>query len=348
MAPGADSPDQIADRSLRNQPPSKSHLARESHSLAKSVIAFDKVHTRSDTMKISTHNDVKNVPLDTIEFTVGIQTRRQLDDETIEDYSQAMRGGTEFPPVVLFQTEPTAGWILADGFHRVAAARKAGLRRILAEVRQGDRQAATTYALRANVKHGRRRTNADKRKTVEIALKEFPDQSDRSLAEMCAVDKSLVASIRRQVADSTTCASHKRIGMDGKAYRSPGRRGLDKPVADPVSRHTQIGVSVPQEQANVKVPSQPKPTLGAQDLPRALPAVLFERFPDLEPSVEGWEAYIRARIGEAPDLKPAFRAGLVALLTWFDALPEPNTTTTDCVTIKSNATDHPTPHPTIA
>ncbi len=299
-------------------------------------------------MKTAKRNEVKKVPLGNINFAEGIQIRVQLDDETVEDYSQAMLVGAEFPAIVLFQTKPTAEWILADGFHRVEAAKKANLREILAEVRQGDRRAATSYALRANVQHGRRRTNADKRKSVEIALKEFPDQSDRSLAEMCAVDKSLVASIRRQVADSTTCAPHKRIGMDGKAYRSPGRRGLDQSVADPVSRHTQIGVSVPQEQANVKVPPPPKPALGTQDLPRALPAVLFERFPDLEPSLQGWEAYIRARIGEAPDLKPAFRAGLVALLTWFDALPEPNTTTTDCVASESNATDHPTPHPTIA
>jgi hypothetical protein len=280
-------------------------------------------------MKAPQKPKVRTVPLDQIRIEAGIQIRVQLDDETIEDYLQAMLGGAEFPAVVLFQTKPTAEWILADGFHRVAAARKAGLREILAEVRQGDRRAATTYALRANVQHGRRRTNADKRKSVEIALKEFPDQSDRSLAEMCAVDKSLVASIRRQVADSTTCAPHKRIGMDGKAYRSPGRRGLDQSVADPVSRHTQIGVPVPQEQANVKVPPPPKPALGTQDLPRALPAVLFERFPDLEPSLQGWEAYIRARMEEAPDLKPAFRAGLFALLAWFDALPEPSTNTAD-------------------
>ena len=51
----------------------------------------------------------------------------------------------DFPPIVVF--EHGGQFILADGFHRVKAARKAKLSHILAEVRQGDRRDALRFAL---------------------------------------------------------------------------------------------------------------------------------------------------------------------------------------------------------
>src|SRR6266446_2693416 len=43
-----------------------------------------------------------------------------------------------------------------------------------------------------------RRTNADKRNCVVAALKEFPDLSNRAIAERCAVSDMLVGDVRRQ------------------------------------------------------------------------------------------------------------------------------------------------------
>lgn len=72
---------------------------------------------------------------------------------------------------------------------------------------------------------GHRRTNADKRRTVEIALREFPNLSSRALAQMCGVSNMLVDSIRpAQVKESFTSP---RTGQDGKTY--PARRVVPEP-----------------------------------------------------------------------------------------------------------------------
>jgi len=74
------------------------------------------------------------------------------------------------PPVVVFY-DGTAYW-LADGFHRVAAHVKAGRESVLADVRQGHRRDAILHSVGANAAHGLRRTNADKRRAVEILLRD--------------------------------------------------------------------------------------------------------------------------------------------------------------------------------
>jgi ParB-like chromosome segregation protein Spo0J len=48
------------------------------------------------------------------------------------------------PPVVVFETPE--GPLLADGYHRVAAARRRGLETVEAEVRPGSRHDALRYA----------------------------------------------------------------------------------------------------------------------------------------------------------------------------------------------------------
>src|SRR5579872_887678 len=102
----------------------------------------------------------------------GTQTRFALNPEIVAEYAEAMKRGDKFPPVIVF------GNILADGFHRVAAAKQAGLKDIAADVRKGTKTDALKFALKANVDHGARLTNADKRHKVEIALRELPNLSD--------------------------------------------------------------------------------------------------------------------------------------------------------------------------
>jgi ParB-like chromosome segregation protein Spo0J len=59
----------------------------------------------------------------------------------VERYAQRLDA---LPQVVVFDTEE--GLLLADGYHRVAAARRRGLETIEAEVRLGSRQDALRYA----------------------------------------------------------------------------------------------------------------------------------------------------------------------------------------------------------
>jgi len=161
---------------------------------------------------------IAKLKLDSIRLDAGTQTRAHIDDATVAEYSEAMIRGDHFPPVIVFQND--GEFIMADGFHRHKAARKARLKHLQAEVRKGSRKDALRFALGANDAHGLRRTNGDKRRAVELALAEFGSQSDRLLAEMCGVSVQTVGNIRHQL---SIFDSSPRTGKDGKLRALPVR-----------------------------------------------------------------------------------------------------------------------------
>lgn len=97
------------------------------------------------------------------------------------------------------------------------AAEQIDARDIPAEVRAGGRVDALKHALGANAIHGQRRTNADKRRCVELAVKEFASLSSRAIAELCGVSDPFVLQIRQVLTVSTSIT-----GSDGKKY--PAKR----------------------------------------------------------------------------------------------------------------------------
>jgi uncharacterized ParB-like nuclease family protein len=190
--------------------------------------------------------------IDSIQTEAGTQTRAKINEDAVTEYAEAMENGAEFPPVTVFH-DGTDYW-MADGFHRIMAASRNGFVDIEAEVRKGTKRDALIYALGANTANGLRRTNDDKRRCVEIALKEFPDWSDRRIAEACGVGNQLVGVVRSelQLCDSHSCQTLKRIGRDGKARSTPTpreSRGWTAPeVAQAKERQIEGGKSkVPQQ-----------------------------------------------------------------------------------------------------
>jgi hypothetical protein len=159
-----------------------------------------------------------------INTTGGTQTRAEINEDIVADYAAAMRAGDAFPSVAVFHDG--TDYYLADGFHRVLAATRAGLAEIGADIRKGTRQDALLYSLGANTAHGLRRTNADKRRCVELALAAWPRWSDRRLAETCKVSPDTAGRIRRdELSESDSCPEFtKRVGADGKERAMPAAR----------------------------------------------------------------------------------------------------------------------------
>lgn len=126
----------------------------------------------------------------------GTQSRASINDVTVADYAADMERGEVFPPVVVFH-DGKHYW-LADGFHRVLAARLNKWTEIPADIRQGTRRDAVLFSVGANAQHGLRRTNEDKRRAVETLLsdKEWRGWSDNAIAKQCGVDHKTVA-VRR-------------------------------------------------------------------------------------------------------------------------------------------------------
>jgi hypothetical protein len=154
------------------------------------------------------------VNITAIELDASIQCRAVIDTGTVAEYAERMEAGDAFPPVVLFGTVKRC-WI-GDGWHRVMAARQLGLKEIESDLREGDRRDALKYALGANAANGLRRTNADKRRCVEIALAEFGNLSSRAIAGLCGVSDPFVLKIKPT--EVLTVSTSTVTGTDGKQY----------------------------------------------------------------------------------------------------------------------------------
>jgi uncharacterized ParB-like nuclease family protein len=140
------------------------------------------------------------IPLKEIVATADTQMRVVgIDPGTVAAYAEDMAAGDTFPPVRLYADG--GQYHLADGFHRVEAARQLGVETILAEVEQGTSRDATLAACAANATHGLRRTNEDKRRAITAMLQdpEWAKWSDRAIAKACAVDHKSVAKVRREL-----------------------------------------------------------------------------------------------------------------------------------------------------
>jgi hypothetical protein len=177
------------------------------------------------------------------------QPRAGLSQDTIDDYAALLSAskGAALPHVIVFFD--SIDYYLADGYHRIAAHRKAGIDDIEAEVRPGELRDAILYSLGANKEHGLRRTNADKRRAVERMLsdEEWSRWADRRIADHCGVSHFMVSDVRQKlIATGRICQleNEKRIGLDGRERSLPTGNGyqlsgprIDGDVRDYVQQH---------------------------------------------------------------------------------------------------------------
>ena len=167
--------------------------------------------------------------VETIRIDGGTQSRETIDKQYVADLAEVIKGGTRLPPIEVYG-DGTDVWC-ADGYHRVQAHLAAGKPTIRCNVHKGSREDAIWASCAANQEHGLRRTNADKRRAVEMALKMRPELSDRAIAEHAGVHVDTVRAVRPQVYGNHTPVT--RIGKDGKTYRVPppptGRPGSPPP-----------------------------------------------------------------------------------------------------------------------
>ena len=152
----------------------------------------------------------------------GTQMRAGMDAATITEYSEALAEADAwpFPPIVVFH-DGEKYW-LADGFHRVNAAHRIGkFSQIPADVRSGTRRDAVLHAAGANASHGLRRTNGDKRRAVDVLLRdeEWSQWSDGEIARRCAVSDRFVASVRKGLTPNGS-ESTLRKGADGRTINT--------------------------------------------------------------------------------------------------------------------------------
>lgn len=142
---------------------------------------------------------MKSLNLAAIIIDKGTQSRAQISEDTVTDYAEAMQAGDTFPPVTVYHDG--VDYYLADGFHRLHAAKRLGKASIQAEVKTGTLRDAILFSLGANDKHGLRRSNADKRKCVRTLLEDFEwgELTVNEMARICAVSPQLVLAVKQEM-----------------------------------------------------------------------------------------------------------------------------------------------------
>lgn len=139
---------------------------------------------------------LKTIAISTLQIEGGTQVRAELDLNVVDDYANAKEDGDLFPePIAFF--DGSKYW-LADGFHRVFAAKNTGDKTIIIEYRMGTRDDALWYAASANKKHGQPMRNVDKRNAVRLLLDtpKFAALSDSEIARHVGVSHPFVGEIR--------------------------------------------------------------------------------------------------------------------------------------------------------
>ena len=162
----------------------------------------------------------KELSLDDVRLDGGTQPRAELSDEVIQQIADALEDGQKIPAVDVFY-DGDQNW-LADGFHRFHAHKRAGSLHIAATIHQGTQLDAQWFSFAANKAHdtnGLKRTNADKKRAVEAALRHpnAEDMSDRMIAAHLGVDHVMVGKYRAKTGGEDH-QLNTRTGRDGKQY----------------------------------------------------------------------------------------------------------------------------------
>ena len=140
---------------------------------------------------------VKNVDITDIRIDGDTQMRKDVNPAWIQGIIDNLKNDIEYDPIEA-RFDGTHYW-LSDGFHRYHAQSRMGLKTVMVAYTPGSREDARMDAFKANVRHGLPLSREDKIFKVEQALKDplHKDKSDREIAALCVVSRSLVGAVRR-------------------------------------------------------------------------------------------------------------------------------------------------------
>lgn len=196
----------------------------------------------------------KTLNLGVLVLEQKLQSRVEVDEETVADYALAIEAGDKFPPVLAFFDG--IHYYLTDGYHRYHAYKRAGRASIEVEVEYGTLRDAIFRSTGVNAKHGMRRTNADKRKAVMTLLDDFEweTMSSSEIAKHCGVSPAFVSNLRSATGTQTegTIKYKTPDGEMKEKKKAPGRPKalepkepeLKEPVKEAQEDHTQEAIDM--------------------------------------------------------------------------------------------------------
>jgi ParB-like chromosome segregation protein Spo0J len=142
-------------------------------------------------------------------LTLGLSPRaRKLDPAHV---AALVELAGRWPPILVRRADRR----VIDGHHRVAAARRLGLRKMAAAQFDGSVEQAFVEAVRRNVEHGLPLTFNERKAAARRLISDQPQWSDRCIAQVCALSPRSVGKLRGTSAAGAAEMSY-RIGRDGR------------------------------------------------------------------------------------------------------------------------------------
>lgn len=142
--------------------------------------------------------------VDPAELVLDKDLQMRIDIPEIDEYVQLiLDAGNAYcfdRPLRAFKIKGRAGLHIVNGFTRTRAAVKAGVKQVPVEVSNGSMEDAIKEACGSNSSHGYRRTNADKRRAVLVAMATFgKDLAVAKVAEICKVSHTYVHQLKNEL-----------------------------------------------------------------------------------------------------------------------------------------------------
>ena len=265
---------------------------------------------------------VTTIPIDMVRTDSGTQPRASLDDETLEEYVGLVKKKYKnFPPIEVVYDGSV--YHVYDGFHRLEAHRTAKKKEIKASVRQGTLADAQWLSYAANRTNGLRRSNEDKQRAVQAALRHSPERSDQAIADHVGVDRKTIAGHRKKLEEAGEIpVTTERIGADERVYEVPKSEEPEE-----VSEEAAAAEDQPQPEEE----QPPEGDLSFIDQPPGEPPEGTASFLDQPPSEEAAEAPADAPPTEetdeadtigGPAIDPSIEAEELPLEAAPDSAPE--------------------------
>lgn len=213
------------------------------------------------------------VEISKIELHQDLQPRVERPAGAVEEYAELIQNQREVDqdhpwpfnePVILYSVGGAK--FLTSGWTRLEAAKHVGLKCVYAEVRKGEWLDAVTHACGANADHGYRRTTKDKRRAVEILLRNVSSEdqswSDQRVADECRVSPGFVSSIRSVLEQTgSVAASPVRVDKRGskRAAKKPEAKTETKPARKPrTAGDIVLGRNQPRDEPSEPESSEPE------------------------------------------------------------------------------------------
>ena len=139
----------------------------------------------------------KTIFLEDVDLDHSPMVRADLRPEVIEEYAAIYKKDKKKLPLIdVFYESGNKRLLIGDGMHRYQAMRSLSFKACQANVHAGMYEDALKFALMANERHGIRRSQADKRRSVEEAIKQWPKVSNVQIANLASVDDHTVKAVR--------------------------------------------------------------------------------------------------------------------------------------------------------